>query len=74
MSKRKRDFKATLEPQLKQHVRGDNKVDSFAAMLAASRAQAKIGLTTGSAAGGNGNATACIHCGWGATVFSLLSC
>ncbi|KAL0038490.1 hypothetical protein WJX77_008369 [Trebouxia sp. C0004] len=39
MSKRKRDFKATLEPQLKQHVRGDNKVDSFAAMLAASRAQ-----------------------------------
>lgn len=69
MSKRKRDFTATLEPQLKKHVQGDNigwlikackllslsverfkktaAVDSFAAMLAASRAQAKRGLTTG---------------------------
>ncbi|KAA6417205.1 MAG: hypothetical protein FRX49_12842 [Trebouxia sp. A1-2] len=27
MSKRERDFTATLEPQLKQHVRGDNKGD-----------------------------------------------
>ncbi|KAL0021075.1 hypothetical protein WJX79_009660 [Trebouxia sp. C0005] len=63
MSKRERDFTATLEPQLKQHVRGDNKVDSFAAMLAASKAQAKKGFTTGPATSESANTTACNHCG-----------
>lgn len=41
MAKRKRDFEATHEPQLKFYVQDTPKVDPFATMFAASRAQAK---------------------------------
>ncbi|KAL3141349.1 hypothetical protein ABBQ32_004932 [Trebouxia sp. C0010 RCD-2024] len=63
MSKRKRDFQASHQPQVKHYIADPPKVDSFAAMLAASRAQTQSqASSSGAQSTTSRDIVGCYHC------------